>query len=75
MIQKMILFAVLVTASATAFAAEGTPQEQAACRSDVRKFCHSLPAGAGGGEILSCLEAHRNKLRAACLAVLVSHGQ
>jgi hypothetical protein len=72
---KAILLAVLMAASSSALAAQGTPQEQAACRSDVRKYCHALPPNSSGRAFLTCLQAHRDKLKPACLAVLVSHGQ
>lgn len=49
-----------------------TPEEQAACRPDVRRFCHKVM---GSDAIADCLKAHRERLGKACLAVLVSHGQ
>ena len=52
----------------------GTPQEKAACRRDVRKFCRHLKAGAGDGAFLRCLQEHREKLSKACGEVLRSHG-
>jgi hypothetical protein len=78
MIRKAILLAVLVAASSPVFAAglmQGTPKEQAACRPDVRRFCHALKPGSSSGDFLACLQAHRDKLRPACRAVLESHGQ
>jgi len=52
----------------------GTPEEQAACRRDVRKFCRHIKAGAGDGAFLHCLQEHRAKLSKACGNVLKSHG-
>ena len=80
MIRRAILLAVLVAVSSPAFAtmpAQGTPQEQAACRSDVRKYCHAAlrKPDATGGDFLICLQANRAKLKPACRFVLESHGQ
>ncbi len=55
-------------------ASGGTPQEEAACRRDTRKFCRHVKAGAGNDAFLQCLQAHRSKLSRACDAVLRSHG-
>lgn len=49
----------------------GTPEEQTACRPDVRRFCHKVMEQ---DAIADCLKAHREKLGKPCLAVLVSHG-
>src|ERR1700730_11624128 len=57
-----------------AVASEGTAKEQAACRPDVRRYCHSIKPGSDSGAYLSCLQTNRAKLSKACLAVLVSHG-
>ncbi len=54
---------------------QGTPEEQAACRSDVRKLCRGGKLGAGSGTVLACLQAHRDKLSRPCVRVLASHGQ
>jgi hypothetical protein len=74
MIRVFVLTAVLIAASSAAFAQSGTPQEEAACRPDVRRFCHTV-AGSGNGPVLACLQEHREKLRKACRQVLESHGQ
>ncbi len=52
----------------------GTPQEQAACRRDVRAFCRHIKAGAGNDAFLHCLQEHRVRLNKACAEVLRSHG-
>jgi len=52
----------------------GTPEEQAACRRDVRTFCRHIKAGAGDAAFLHCLQEHRAKLSKACGNVLKSHG-
>ena len=76
MIRKLVLAGVLaLTAMGTVAQAGGTPEEEAACRPDVRRFCHAIPAGSPDGVFLACLQDHRAKLRKACLHVLESHGQ
>ena len=74
MIRKFVLVAVLTAASSAAWAEGGTPQEQAACRPDVRRFCHTV-VGSGDGAVLACLQEHRARLHRACRQVLESHGQ
>jgi hypothetical protein len=54
---------------------QGTAKERAACRPDVRKFCHTVKAGSGSGAFLNCLQANRPKLSKACRNVLERHGQ
>ena len=52
---------------------QGTPEEQAACRPDVQKYCETaLPDTM---RVLACLQANRSKISNACNRVLVSHGQ
>ncbi len=75
MIRKLVLATVLTAAASAAFAQGGTPAEQAACRPDVRRFCHSIPPGSGDGAFLACLQQHRERLRRACRDVLEGHGQ
>jgi len=53
----------------------GTPPERAACRPDVRKFCHAIKPGSGSLAFLSCLQANRPKLSRTCRAVLSKNGQ
>ena len=76
-IRKALLLAIAIASfspAVTAAAFQGSPKEQAACRPDVRRYCSAIKPGSDGGAFLSCLNAHRDKLRKACLAVLVSHG-
>jgi len=76
MIRKlMVATALIIAASATTAQAGGTPEEDAACRPDVRRFCHSVPRGSADGVFLACLQEHREKLSRACRKVLESHGQ
>jgi hypothetical protein len=85
-IRKFVLVAALTLASSNAFAQSsktkapevarsGTAEDQAACRPDVRRFCHKLNDDAGDLSFLACLQEHRGKLRKACLAVLEKNGQ
>jgi hypothetical protein len=71
MVRKLILVVVLCAAVTPAFAAQGTSEEQAACRPDVRRFCHAVPEG---GNFLKCLQEHRDKLRRPCRSMLEGHG-
>jgi hypothetical protein len=61
--------------SAPAIANSGTPEEQAACRPDVRKFCHHIHEDAGDMVFLACLQEHRAKLSVKCRTLLESNGQ
>jgi hypothetical protein len=70
MIRKLVLVALLCVAASTVFA-QGSTDEEAACRPDVRRFCHAIKEG---GNFLGCLQEHRAKLRRQCRAVLESHG-
>jgi hypothetical protein len=51
----------------------GTPDEEAACKPDVRRFCPDL--GDDQFRILGCLQKERTKISKACLRVLEDHGQ
>jgi hypothetical protein len=78
MIGKLLLAAGLVTLASTATfsqAMPGSPQEQAACRPDTRRFCIHIKPEMGPFAYLGCLQSNRAKLSKACLAVLESHGQ
>ena len=75
---------VILALSGTALAAEnqpasqqgifqGTPEEQAACAPDSKKFCSdAIP---DTFRVLACLQEHREQLRKACRQVLEDHGQ
>ena len=75
MLSKLLLSAALFAVSSLAFAESGTPEEQAACRPDVRRFCHMLKEQDGDQAFLRCLELHRDDLSAACKKVLADHGR
>jgi hypothetical protein len=78
MSKKMALVAALLVASSTTASYaqglfEATPQEQAACRPDVRRFCREFIPDTF--RILACLQSHRVRISKACRGVLESHGQ
>jgi hypothetical protein len=81
MSKKLVLLLALLTVTTAAFAQQGgpqgTPQEQAACRPDVVKYCKPLLASNTPStfSILACLQASREQISKACRAVLESHGQ
>jgi hypothetical protein len=52
---------------------QGTAEERAACRPDVRRHCRS--AGGDTMAVLSCLQSHRAQLSRACRGVLERNGQ
>jgi hypothetical protein len=55
------------------FDMQGTPEEQAACAPDSKKFCKdAIP---DTFRVLACLQEHRERLRKACRDVLEAHGQ
>ena len=74
-IRILLAAAALAVLSSTAMAQfSGTPEEQAACRPDVRRFCYKIPESQGTNAYLQCLQEHRSRLSASCRAVLESHG-
>jgi len=48
--------------------AQGTPQQRAACRPDVVKFCKGK--GEDPGVLLSCLEDNKDKISDKCRKVI-----
>jgi Cysteine rich repeat len=63
-------FALVITFSicpALAFA-QGTPQQRAACRPDVVKFCKGK--GEDPGVLLGCLEDNKDKISEKCRKVI-----
>jgi hypothetical protein len=73
-IRSFALSCLLIGASSLAQAG-GTPEQDAACRPDVRRFCHHVRADAGDMEFLACLQEHRAKLTLKCRTMLESNGQ
>jgi hypothetical protein len=56
---------------------QGSEQERAACRHDVRRFCQAeLQRNPNDTlSITGCLQANRSKISRACRKTLASHGQ
>jgi len=77
MFRRILLTLALTAVSSMAFAESGTPEEQAACSPDVRKFCAKTPPADTDTNTyyLTCLETHRDQLSIKCLNVLMDHGR
>jgi hypothetical protein len=74
-VRRALLSAAVLIFSTNAFAQQaGTPEEQAACRPDVRRFCSRIGQNEGPNVFLECLQQHRDRLSVRCRAVLDSHG-
>jgi hypothetical protein len=85
-IATLLVAAALVLPAASAFAAkrsstpattgqgagQGTPEERAACRGSVRRFCRA--AGGDQSRTVSCLQEHRAQISGSCRAVLERNG-
>ncbi len=52
---------------------QGTPEEQAACKPDVNRFCQE--AVPDTFRVLACLQQARQRIGNPCRRVLESHGQ
>jgi len=68
--RKALLTLAFAGISSLAMAEAGTPEQQAACRPDVRKFCSKLARGADDRAFEDCLRMNRDKLSAKCQRVL-----
>jgi hypothetical protein len=75
MIRAVLISAAILGVSSMALAQSGSPEQQAACRPDVRKFCHKIKEADGDSAFVECLKANRAKLSKACRNVLESNGQ
>jgi hypothetical protein len=53
----------------------GSPQQRAACRPDVARFCRSIAKKDDVSAILSCLERNRSRIGRACREVISENGQ
>jgi len=69
---KSMFVALALAAMGASAAHAATSQEQAACRSDARKYCSSHVGKPQ--EMLSCLADHKADLSEACRKVVESHG-
>ena len=67
MLLRLIAAALALTISSVAFA-QGTPQQRAACRPDVTKFCKGK--GEDPGVLLQCLEDNKDKISEKCRKVI-----
>jgi len=67
MLVRFSLIAAMLVLSAAANA-QGTPQQRAACRPDVVKFCKGK--GDDAGVILNCLEDNKDKISDKCRKVI-----
>jgi hypothetical protein len=73
---RMILISTMILGlSSAALADSGTPEQRAACRPDVRKFCHKLKEADGDDAYLQCLELNRDSLSKPCSDMLKSYGK
>jgi hypothetical protein len=70
----LILLSLSVSTGAIAQQQRGTPEEQAACSRDVKRYCRPV-IDQGDFTVLACLQQHRPKLSKACDQVLKNHGQ
>ena len=70
----LVLALQMANASAQGFA-QGTAEEQQACRRDAIKFCREASSTNDTFRVLACLQSNRAKLTRACQKVLESHGQ
>jgi hypothetical protein len=68
MFLRLSLIAVFLSAPLAPAFAQGTPQQRAACRPDVVKFCKGK--GEDPGVLLSCLEENKDKITEKCRKVI-----
>lgn len=71
---RIVALSLVLVSLAGAARAGGTAEQEAACRPDVRKFCHKVPQGSGDDVYLACLQANRQKLSTPCRQLLESNG-
>ena len=68
---RLTFIAVALAVTTAAALAQGTPQQRAACRPDVAKFCKGL--GDDPGLILDCLEKNKDKIAEKCQKVIAEN--
>ena len=68
MFVRFSLIALLTSAPLSSVVAQGTPQQRAACRPDVVKFCKGK--GEDPGVLLTCLEDNKDKISDKCRKVI-----
>ena len=74
-IRAIVISAAILGISSVALAESGTPEQRAACRPDVRRFCHKLKEADGDDAYLQCLELNRDSLSKRCSDMLKSYGK
>jgi hypothetical protein len=74
-IRVILISAFILGVCPAALATSGTPEQEAACRPDVRKFCHHLKEADGDDAYLGCLELNRDSLSKPCDAMLKNYGK
>src|SRR5437763_1743914 len=68
---RLSLIAIFAAAPLSTAFAQGTPQQRAACRADVVKFCKGK--GDDAGVLLSCLQENKDKISEKCRKVVDEH--
>ena len=68
MLFRLSLIAILAAAPFSPALSQGTPQQRAACRPDVAKFCKGK--GEDPGVLLTCLEDNKEKISEKCRKVI-----
>ena len=75
MTRSILVLVAALAMSGSAFAqGSGTPEDQAACRASVKRFCTQSIQG-GDMAVLACLQQNRPRISKACQQVLVTYGQ
>jgi len=74
MTSRAFLSIVLLVAGTSVSGAQDRAAADAACKPDVRRYCHRLQAGAGDDAFLQCLQAHRPRLTGKCRRILEQNG-
>jgi hypothetical protein len=67
MLHRLTAVMIAMTVASAALA-QGTPQQRAACRPDVAKFCKGK--GEDPGVLLQCLEDNKEKISEKCRKVI-----
>jgi cysteine rich repeat protein len=75
MIRAILTSVVIFGVCSTGLAQSGSPEQQEACRPDVRKFCHKIKEADGDSAFVECLKANRVRLSKPCRTMLESNGQ
>ena len=71
-LRVLLAAAALLSVGEAAYANNGTREEQAACRSDVRRLCGHIRRG-DNQKYRDCLQSHFFELSQKCQQVLMKH--